>query len=51
MVDSVWRDSRPFVRCAAICAQMAFDGTQVWQVLHVWAYLRKIEQSLCCAVV
>jgi hypothetical protein len=27
----------PFVRWAAICAQMAFYGTQVWQVLHVWA--------------
>jgi hypothetical protein len=37
MADSVWRGSRPFVRWAAICTQMAFDGTQVWQVqvLHV----------------
>jgi hypothetical protein len=32
MVDSVWRGSRPFVRWAAICTQMAFYGTQVWQV-------------------
>jgi hypothetical protein len=31
------RGSRPFVRWAAICTQMAFYGTQVWQVLHVWA--------------
>jgi hypothetical protein len=55
MVDSVWRGSRPFVRWAAICTQMAFCGTQVWQVLHVWAYLRKIEQSfeflLCSCLV
>jgi hypothetical protein len=21
----------------SVCAQMAFYGTQVWQVLHVWA--------------
>jgi hypothetical protein len=37
MVDSVWRGSRPFVRSVVICTQMAFDGTQVWQVLRVWA--------------
>jgi hypothetical protein len=37
MAGSVWRGSRPFVRWAAICTQMAFYGTQVWQVLHVWA--------------
>jgi hypothetical protein len=37
---SVWRGPRPFARWAAICAHMAFYGTQVWQVvvvLHVRA--------------
>jgi hypothetical protein len=34
MADSVWRGSRPFVRWTAMCAQMAFYGTQVWQLVH-----------------
>jgi hypothetical protein len=37
MPGSVWRGSQPLVRWEAICTQMAFYGTQVWQVLHVWA--------------
>jgi hypothetical protein len=66
MADSVWHGSRPFVRWAAICAQIAFYGTQVGmagaacvgvittcEVLHAWQVpcSTKIEQSFCCAVV
>jgi hypothetical protein len=39
MADSAWRGFRSFVRWSAICTQVvAFcNGTEVWQVLHVWA--------------
>jgi hypothetical protein len=50
MVDSVWRGSRSFVRWAAICTQMAFYGTQIWQVLYVWAYINYVNLSRVFAV-
>ena len=38
---------RPYVRKWPFMVR----GTQIWQVLCVWAKLRKFEQSFCCAVV